>query len=364
MPLITQGQALTQEFPLLKNSLKYATNACNVARNSLTYERYMAKKQSRKRISHLTVGDFFEKHGKSLKLELQGKAVGFDRKIIEPTINHPGLALAGFLSYFAYKRVQVLGNSEQSYLNKRSKEERIMRFSAICERDIPCIVTSRKKTLSPELLKVANQAGIAVFTTPMVTMKFVNAATLLLENDFAPSTTKHGCMVDFRGVGVLITGESGTGKSEIAIGLLERGGALVADDMVILRRVGNEIEASAKEFARGFIEMRGIGIVNVANIFGLGSIRAQKRLDLVITLKPYSDMNNVDRLGVSRKTYRVLDQAITNVEIPVAPGRDTTRLVAITCLEHQLRSVGYDMANEFNQRLLDKMANENSGLGI
>ncbi|MGB2265810.1 MAG: HPr(Ser) kinase/phosphatase [Akkermansiaceae bacterium] len=324
----------------------------------------MAKKQSRKRISHLTVGDFFEKHGESLKLELQGKAVGFDRKIIEPTINHPGLALAGFLSYFAYKRVQVLGNSEQSYLNKRSKEERIMRFSAICERDIPCIVTSRKKTLSPELLKVANQAGIAVFTTPMVTMKFVNAATLLLENDFAPSTTKHGCMVDFRGVGVLITGESGTGKSEIAIGLLERGGTLVADDMVILRRVGNEIEASAKEFARGFIEMRGIGIVNVANIFGLGSIRAQKRLDLVITLKPYSDMNNVDRLGVSRKTYRVLDQAITNVEIPVAPGRDTTRLVAITCLEHQLRSVGYDMANEFNQRLLDKMANENSGLGI
>ncbi|MDG1357409.1 MAG: HPr(Ser) kinase/phosphatase [Akkermansiaceae bacterium] len=324
----------------------------------------MGKKYARKRITHLTVGDFFEKHGDALKLELQGQAVGFDRKIIEPTVNHPGLALAGFLSYFAYKRVQVLGNSEQSYLNKRNKDERILRFSTICERSIPCIVTSRKKTLSPELLEVANKAGIAVFTTPMVTMKFVNAATLLLENDFAQSTTRHGCMVDFRGVGVLIMGESGTGKSEIAIGLLERGGALVADDMVILRKVGNEIEASAKEFARGFIEMRGIGIINVANIFGLGSIRTQKRLDLVITLKPYSDMNNVDRLGVSRKSYRILDQGITNVEIPVAPGRDTTRLVAITCLEHQLRSVGYDMANEFNQRLLDKMANENSGLGI
>ena len=204
----------------------------------------MGKKYARKRISHLTVGDFFEKHGEALKLELQGKAVGFDRKIIEPTVNHPGLALAGFLSYFAYKRVQVLGNSEQSYLNKRDKKERILRFSTICERAIPCIVTSRKKTLSPELLKVANDAGIAVFTTPMVTMKFVNAATLLLENDFAQSTTRHGCMVDFRGVGVLIMGESGTGKSEIAIGLLERGGALVADDMVILRKVGNEIEAN------------------------------------------------------------------------------------------------------------------------
>ena len=324
----------------------------------------MASKQLRKRISHLTVGDFFERHAEPLKLSLQGRAVGFDRKIIEPTVNHPGLALAGFLSYFAYKRVQVFGNSEQSYLSKLDKVERLHRFSTICERAIPCIVTSRKKNLSPELLKAANKAGIAVFSTPMVTMKFVNAATLLLENEFAESTTRHGCMVDYRGVGVLIMGPSGAGKSEIAIGLLERGGALVADDMVILRKVGNEIITKSKDFARGFIEMRGVGIVNVANIFGLGSIRPEKRLDLVVTLKHHKDMNKVDRLGVSRKAYRVLDQGITHIEIPVAPGRDTTRLVAISCLEHQLRSVGYDMANEFNQRLLDKMSDESSGLGI
>ena len=125
----------------------------------------MAKKHTRKRISHLTVGDFYERHGKALKLELQGKAAGFERKILEPTVNHPGLALAGFLSYFAYKRVQVLGNSEQSYLSKRTKEERVLRFKTICKRDIPCIVTSRKKALTPELLKVANDAGIAVFST-------------------------------------------------------------------------------------------------------------------------------------------------------------------------------------------------------
>jgi len=324
----------------------------------------MAIKHSRKRISHLTVGDFFERHGESLKLKLLGEPVGFDRKILEPTINHPGLALAGFLSYFAYKRIQVLGNSEQSYLSKRDKEERIARFSAICEREIPCIVTSRGKELTPELLKVAHDRGIAVFCTSMVTMKFVNAATIRLEDDFAPSTTRHGCMVDFRGVGVLIMGDSGAGKSEVAVGLLERGGALVADDMVILRKVGGELVASTKEFSRGFIEIRGIGIVNVANIFGLGSIRPTKRLDLVVTLKPHSDLNKVDRLGVNRKTYRILSNDITHVEIPVAPGRDTTRLVAITCLEHQLRNMGYDMAAEFNQRLLDKMATENSGLGI
>jgi len=321
----------------------------------------MAIKRKRKRISHLSVGDFYERHGKTLKMELQGKAVGFDRKIIEPTINHPGLALAGYLSYFAYKRVQVFGNSEHSYLNKRSDTERLQRFSKICERNIPCIVTSRGKEFTPELLKVANDREIAVFTSSMVTMKFVNTATLLLENDFAPSTTRHGCMVDFRGVGVLIMGKSGSGKSEVAIGLLERGGALVADDMVIFRKVGNELEASTKEFSRGFIEMRGIGIINVANIFGLGSIRPSKKLDLVITLKPHSDLNNVDRLGVNRKTYKILDTEISHVEIPVAPGRDTARLVAITCLEHQLRSLGYDMAGEFNQRLIDKM---NSGLGI
>ena len=320
--------------------------------------------RKRKSISHLTVGEFFEKHAKSLKLELQGKAVGFDRKILEPSVNHPGLALAGFLTYFAYKRIQVLGNSEQSYLKKLSEEERVQRFKEICQRDIPCIITSRGKELTQDLLDVANEHNVAVFSTSIVTMKFVNAATLQLENAFAPSTTRHGCMVDFRGVGVLIMGDSGAGKSEVAIGLLERGGALVADDMVIIRQVGGELEASTKDFSRGFIEMRGIGIINVANIFGLGSIRPSKRLDLVITLKPHADLNKVDRVGVNRKTYRILDRDITHVEIPVAPGRDTARLVAITCLEHQLRSLGYDMAEEFNQRLLDKMANKSPGLGI
>lgn len=323
-----------------------------------------AKKHKSKRISHLTVAEFYERHSKKLNLTLQGEAVGFDRKIIEPTINHPGLALAGYLSYFAYKRIQVLGNSEQSFLSKRSEEERIKRFKTICKRNIPCIVTSRDKPLSPELLQVAHNEGLAVFNTPMVTMKFVNAATLLLEDDFAESTTRHGCMVDYRGVGVLIMGNSGSGKSEVAIGLLERGGALVADDMVILRKVGGELIASTKEFSRGYIEMRGIGIINVANIFGLGAIRPSKRLDLVVTLKPYSDLNKVDRLGFNRKSYTILGEKVTHVEIPVAPGRDTTRLVATTCLEHQLRDMGYDMAAEFNQRLLDKMSAESPGSAI
>lgn len=315
----------------------------------------MEKKHTRKRIASLKVGDFFSQNAQALKLKLLGKEVGFDREIFEPTINHPGLALAGFLSYFANKRIQVFGNSELSYLRRRPREERILRFRDICKRDIPCIVTARSKELLPELLDEANDFGIAVFSTPMVTMKFVNAATMLLEDAFAPMTQRHGCMVDFRGVGVLIMGESGSGKSEVAIGLVERGGALVADDMVIFQKMGGELIARSKEFARGFIEMRGVGIINVGNIFGLGAIRPMKRLDLVVTLKPHSDLNNVDRLGVNRKTYTILDHPVANVEIPVAPGRDTTRLVAITCFEHQLRSMGYDMAEEFNQRLMENM---------
>lgn len=315
----------------------------------------MPKKHIRKNVSHLTVGDFYEKYGKALKLDLITDKVGMDRKILEPTVNHPGLALAGSLSYFAYKRIQVIGNPEQSYLNKLSSEEQVERFKAICSRNVPCFITSRNKGVSPEVLKAANQLGIAIFNTPMVTMAFVNAATLQLENAFAPSTTRHGCMLDFRGVGVLIMGDSGVGKSEIAIGLLERGGALVADDMVIIRSEAGELVANTKDFSRGFIEMRGIGIINVANIFGFGSIREEKRLDLVVTLKPYADLNKVDRLGVNRKTYKILDREVPHVEIPVAPGRDAARLVAITCLDQKLRNMGFDMAAEFDQRLLDKM---------
>ncbi|MGB0993088.1 MAG: HPr(Ser) kinase/phosphatase [Akkermansiaceae bacterium] len=318
----------------------------------------MATKHTTKHVPHITVGDFFTQHGAALKLTLQGSDCGFDRKILEPSVNHPGLALSGFLTYFAYKRLQVLGNPEQSYLKKLSGEELHKRFREMCQKAIPCIIASRSRELSTELLAIANEHGISVFTTPMVTMKFVNAATLKLEDDFAASTTRHGCMVDYRGVGVLIMGASGAGKSEVALGLLERGGALVADDMVILKQVGGELIASTKEFSRGYMEIRGVGIVNAANIFGLGSIRPSKRLDLVVKLKPHGDLNKVDRLGVHRKTYRVLDHEITEVEIPVAPGRDTTRLVAITCLEHQLRSMGYDMAGEFNQRLMDMMTND------
>ncbi len=308
-----------------------------------------------KTVASISVEKFFEAHADSLGLKLLGEKVGFDRLISEPAMNRPGLALAGFFSYFARKRVQVLGNSELSYLKKLPESKRVNRFRRMCDRDIPCIVVARSSALDENLAAVAKQHGIPVFGTNQVTMNFLNAATIRLEHEFAPSVTLHGCMVDMRGVGVLIVGKSGAGKSETAIGLLERGASLVADDLVRVKYVGGELVATAPDLSRGYMEIRGIGIINVANLYGLASIRPDKRLDLVVTLKPQADLNEVDRVGLQQKTYEILGQQVVHVEIPVGPGRDTARMVTIAALDQQLRRLGYNMADEFNQKLLDHM---------
>lgn len=315
----------------------------------------MAAGGKRKEISSITVQEFLENHGDDLDLTIEHPVVGLDRIIEEPAVNRPGLALAGFIDYFAKKRVQILGNSEISYLEKLSEPLLLERFTLLCDQDVPCLIIARGHKISPALSEVARSKNIAILHTPRPTMSLLNAATIKLEREFAPRTTLHGCMVDYRGIGVLIMGESGSGKSETAIGLLEKGAALVADDSVILKQVGGELAASAKEFARGYLEMRGIGIINVANLYGLSAIRPEKRLDLVVELKSASDLNKVDRLGISQKTMQILDAEIPLVEIPVAAGRDTARLIGVAALNLQLSKIGYDMADEFNQKLLSRM---------
>ena len=175
-----------------------------------------------KRIEHLLVEEFFQKHGEHLQLELISEATGLQRKIFEPAVNRPGLALAGFYLYFAYKRIQVLGNSEFAYLGALPEREQRRRFEEMCACDIPCLVVCRNRRMPEELLRTANAAGVAVFRTTMDTMRFINTCTLRMDWEFAPTTTEHGCMVDVRGIGVLIKGDSGTGKSEAVLGLLER----------------------------------------------------------------------------------------------------------------------------------------------
>ena len=309
-----------------------------------------------KRISHLLVGEFFRRHGTHLGLELIGEAEGLQRKIFEPSVNRPGLALAGFYLYFAYKRIQVLGNSEFAYLGALPEREQTKRFEEMCACEIPCVVVCRNRRVPPEIVRIANEAGVAVFRTTMDTMRFINACTLWMDWEFAPTTTEHGCMVDVKGIGVLIKGDSGAGKSEAVLGLLERGAALVADDLVRFRAPeGRELEGTSSELGRFHMEVRGIGVVNVPLLFGAGSMRVRKRLDLVVNLKPLMEFPEVDRLGMEQQQYKVLDREVPLIELPVGPGRDTARLVEVAALEQKLRSFGHHSAVEFNKTLLKTM---------
>ena len=304
----------------------------------------------------LTVGEWYTRHSEALQLRLVGPAVGFGRVIREPTINRPGLALSGFFAYFAAKRIQVIGSAELSYLKSLPSEEVRARSRDIFSRAIPCVVISRSAKPPPAVLQEAAAAGVAVFRTPMITMRFINAATILLESDFAPAISEYGSMVDILGIGVLIRGSSGIGKSECVLGLIERGYSLVSDDMTRLRAIeGRDLIGTAPELTRHHMEVRGIGIINVASIFGISSTRLEKRLDLVVTLKDWQELEEVDRIGLEQEYYEILDILIPHITIPVRTGRDLARLVEVAALDQKLKSTGQNSAVEFNQRLLNLM---------
>lgn len=315
-----------------------------------------------KRPSSITVGRFFQENETTLKLKLIGEDKGMMRKIQEPSINRPGLALSGFFDYFAYKRVQVIGNSELAYLEGLDKSSRLRRYEALCGWDIPCVVIARGRIVPEELVNVANGAGICVFQTSMVTMKFINVATMRLDWAFSPSTTAHGSMVDVQGIGVLIVGPSGSGKSESVIGLLQRGASLVADDAVRLRlNEEREVVGTSPDLTRSKIEVRGLGILDVARLFGVGSVRLSKRLDLVVHLKVGIELHELERVGVELRADEVLGLPIPSVDLPVAPGRDISGLIELAALNFKLKAFGYDTAADFNETLLKKMADDQLG---
>src|SRR6516165_2485034 len=257
-----------------------------------------------KSVPVVTVESFYNSHAEKLQMKLEGTRIGFHRKIREPTINRPGLALSGFYTYFAEKRVQVLGAAEHSYLKSLSQKTRVRRICELCECKIPCLVMSRGFHLAPDLLAVTEEARIAVFRTPMITMKFINAATIALEMDFSPTVTEFGSMVDILGIG----------KSETALGLIERGYSLVADDVTRVTSLeGRELIATAPDLTRNHMEVRGIGIINVASVFGIGSIRIEKRLDLVVTLQEWESVDEIDRVGIERQSYEILGLKVPHV---------------------------------------------------
>src|SRR3989449_6629268 len=305
----------------------------------------------------VTVERFYTEHASPLELKLVAGANGLKRIIREPTVNRPGLALAGFTKYFASKRVQVIGSAESTFLKSLSREERKQRYADLFSFKIPCVVFSRSIHPDKIFLKAAEQADVPVFGCPLITMKFINLATLALEMMFAPRGSEMGSMVDILGVGAIIRGESGIGKSECVLALIERGYSLVADDITKVMLVdGREVMGTSAEVTRNHMEVRGIGIINVAAMFGVKSIRSEKRVDLVITLKAWSEVTDVDRLGMEDQWVKILGIDVPHITIPVRPGRDLARLIEVAAFQTKLKAAGYNPAKELNDRLLSRMA--------
>jgi HPr kinase/phosphorylase len=305
----------------------------------------------------VTVGSFFEDHGEDLQLKLLTDTEGMKRIIREPTVNRPGLGLTGFTKYFAYKRMQVIGNAEAYYLKAQSPEQYRKCCASFFSFKIPCVVFSRNLHPDPAFIEAAHSAKVPVFQCPLVTMKFINLATLALESMFAPRGTEMGSMVDILGVGVIIKGESGIGKSESVLALLERGYSLVADDVTKVSLLdGKDVIGTSSEITRDHMEVRGIGIINVAAMFGVKSIRHEKRVDLVVTLKSWNEVSDVDRLGLEQEYVPVLGIDVPHITIPVRPGRDLARLIEVAAFQVKLKIAGHNPAKELNDRLIARMA--------
>ncbi|MBU6411059.1 MAG: HPr(Ser) kinase/phosphatase [Verrucomicrobia bacterium] len=304
----------------------------------------------------VTVEQFYREHTEALQMRLLAGEKQLDRLIREPTVNRPGLALSGFTRYFAYKRVQAVGHAEAYYLRSLPTRERQARYAYLFAYKIPCIVFSRNLKPDKEFFEASEVAGVPVFQTPLVTMKFINAATLALEMMFAPRGTEMGSMVDVLGVGVLIRGESGIGKSEAVLALIERGYSLVADDVTRVTLVdGREVVGTSPELTRGHMEIRGIGIINVAAMFGVKSIRQEKVLNLVVSLKPWEEVHEVERIGMEQEFVKVLGVDVPHMIIPVRTGRDLARLIEVAAFQTKLKLSGYNAAQDLNERLIAQM---------
>ena len=310
-----------------------------------------------KAIHGITVAHFYETYREKLKLDLVAGDAGLHRLIHEGTVNRPALALTGFFKYFANKRPQVFGAAEMAFLKTLSQRDQIEIFQTMVKKAIPCIILTRNYQPSHPLAVVAAEMNLPLFRTPMITMNFVNLATLCLDNEFAPSGTEHATTLDIKGVGVMLRGDSGVGKSECALALIERGHSLVADDLTVIKLLDErELMASSRPLNRGYMECRGIGIINIAEMFGIKSIRLEKRIDMVISLREWTAEAVEERTGLEENFYEVLGMKVPHIELYVRPGRDIARLVEVAALTQALKTMGHDPAKDFNDRLIAFMS--------
>ncbi len=305
----------------------------------------------------MDVGTFFAGHGRNLGLELVAGEGGLKRRIKKPEVQRPGLSLTGYLKSFAAARILVFGRHEIEYLKELEKPLRNERLGAILIETTPAVVVARNIRPPKELVALCDEREIPLFRAGGAAAELLSRITFLLLEEFSPSVTLHGTLVEVFGVGMLIQGESSVGKSEAALGLLERGHRLISDDVVrVKKKEGAHLIGSGPDLTRHLMEIRGIGIINVAHLYGAVCVRPDKGLDLVVKLEEWDDQHFYDRVGLDEKFIDILSLSVPFHLLPVKPGRDVVLLLETIALNHRLKEMGYNSAKEFSTKLIEAIS--------
>ncbi|MEG9295720.1 HPr(Ser) kinase/phosphatase [Mangrovibacillus sp. Mu-81] len=285
-------------------------------------------------------------------LELVGGEEGLHRPITTSDISRPGLEMAGYFNYYPAERIQLLGKTELSFLELLDESERKRRMEALCTDITPGIIISRDLEIPDELVEAADRTSVPVMRSSMKTTRFSSRLTNYLESKLAPTTAVHGVLVDIYGVGVLITGKSGVGKSETALELVKRGHRLVADDCVEIRQEDMDtLIGTSPDLIEHLLEIRGLGIINVMTLFGAGAVRNYKRITLCINLELWDQKKQYDRLGLEEEKMKIIDTEITKYTVPVRPGRNLAVIIEVAAMNFRLKRMGVNAAEQFTNRL-------------
>ena len=302
------------------------------------------------------VRDLLERKGDPLQLEALTGDVGLDREIPTPEASSPGLVLAGYTTRFAAHRLHILGETEVSYLSALDAAARRRSIEMLFQFDLPCIVISKGQEPPAELLELARAKGVPVIRTRLKTAEFYRRLKPFLDEAFAPATTVHASLADVFGVGLLFLGRSGIGKSECVLDLVERGHRLVADDLVHITRRGNDVLIGrGHELAQHHMEIRGVGLIDIRALFGVRSVRQQKRIEVVVQLEDWDASREYDRTGIDGQTTQILDVTLPLVTVPLNPGKNLTVICEVVAMNHLLRYSGVDTARAFNDRLIKRL---------
>ena len=275
--------------------------------------------------------------------------------------NRPGLQLCGFYTKFVPDRIQIIGGAEWWYLEGLDPKVRAMRLKALFAHKITVMIVTRNQRIFPEMLMYAKENNCTILRTPDSTSRAVNKLITYLERALAPSIRRHGILLDIYGVGVLITGESGIGKSETALDLIANGHKLIADDSVLIRMLDNRLIGTSPKITRHFMEIRGIGIIDVERLFGIGCIMEEKEVELVIELTPWDDFADYNRLGIEDEKIEILDKLVPVMEIPMRTGRNMSMIIEIATRNFKQKEMGYNAALALNQRVLDSIEKNKVG---